>query len=180
MLKWKLLEQRVANLLGWDKGVLPKGSGSSKKEEDISGRTILVQCKQTEQINTSILEKDVTRLLEACKLQDKFPLFVTETSNYTIVSFPLNDMETETLVQDALNMISWKKLVSKLLSYLTQSDNFTIAEVNTLNKEIKDLKKRKQELEYFFKSNIDALEHKAKIIYDNITMCNLFEGDLNV
>ena len=61
----------------------------------------------------SILKKDLDRLLEACSLQDKAPLFVTSNLTDTVVSLPIIS-DNETIIITLLSLLSSYYALDKL------------------------------------------------------------------
>ena len=174
---WQALEEFAYDLIKMDNPVLPKGSGNAKKEEDVIGDNIIVQCKYTNDKNMSILSKDLTRLLDACSLQGKFPLFVTSNSTHTILSIPITDENTLiinqiiTLITINFRLFKIEDLISIInsLSTLTRFQNNldkTSSLIKALNTNLK------------FRS--DRITKKLDTKYDDLTMHNLFEEEKNV
>ena len=85
---WENFEEYVKTLLVLDKAMTVPGSGNGKSEEDVIGLSTITQCKYSEKDKSSIsiLKKDILRLNEAAKLQNKTPLFFTRDANTTVLS----------------------------------------------------------------------------------------------
>jgi hypothetical protein len=177
MLKsWQALEEFSAELLVADHPVLPKGSGNAKKEEDIIGDSTITQCKYTEDKNMSILNKDLQRLLDACKLQDKFPLFITSNSVNEVLSIPITK-DTYEIVDCVLRTIICYKGLEKA-EYNTQFIK-SLNDLNTLEKIINKLFGLSKLIGGIFTYKLSCLSKTTKRIYDDLTMYDLFEGEKN-
>lgn len=87
-MSWKNLEEMMKELLSLDKAITIPGSGNGKSEEDVIGLSTITQCKYSDKVNVTILRKDIDRLLEAAKLQNKIPIFVTENNGLILISIP--------------------------------------------------------------------------------------------
>jgi len=105
-MSWESLEDLMTQLLMLDKAMTVPGSGNGKGEEDVIGLSTITQCKYSEAKNISILRKDVDRLLAAAKLQNKIPIFVTETRGLKLISIPESP-----IFKDVLNIIVGMSLV---------------------------------------------------------------------
>lgn len=119
MSDWKEHEEYWVNALKNDQATRIPGSGSTKGEEDVVGETILVQCKSTDNESTSLLKKDIDRLIKNAGLLDKFPLFSVESSTCKMVCIPVND-DTIGLLTEALEYIRIRKNVDTIESYLAK------------------------------------------------------------
>lgn len=171
---WKKLENDAAKLIKEDEPKLPKGSGSAKHEEDVVGKSIIIQCKYTEQTNVNILQNDIDRLIQACDLQNKYPLFVTENLKTKLVSIPWTD--NDTILQMVINIISINKTLDRLSVIIKNSkNNKNIEIISQLRREILLLKKRKFQLFSEINTKIDTLENQIDYLYDDITMYDLFK-----
>jgi hypothetical protein len=87
-MSWQNLEDLMKNLLAFDNAITIPGSGNGKGEEDVIGLSTITQCKYSEKQNITILRKDIDRLLEAAKLQNKVPIFATENEGLILISIP--------------------------------------------------------------------------------------------
>jgi hypothetical protein len=97
---WKNLEELMKELLMLDNAITVPGSGNGKGEEDIIGLSTITQCKYSSKQNISVLYKDISRLLDAAKLQRKIPIFVNQNNGLILVSLP----ESE-ILKDVLHII---------------------------------------------------------------------------
>jgi hypothetical protein len=174
---WQALEEFAYDLIETDNPVCPAGSGNGKKEEDVVGDNVIIQCKYTEDKNTSILAKDLTRLLDACKLQDKFPLFITSNGQHTILSI-LIDKNTEDIIEDIVNLIigetSLEKCLMKINTIKTTSNLFILEKV--VNKIFANLNIIEGKIRYKLSNISKTIKRK----YDDLTMYDLFEEVKNV
>jgi len=169
---WQELEDFTCTLLQSDRPKKPANSGGTKKEEDVVSRSIIAQCKHTGNNNMSILKKDLDRLLDACKLQQKAPLFVTSNTTDTVVSIPVTD-DTEEILGIMLKMlISWSmlqrvqdytpKIETIAVHKIVQTDCITaLTNINTNVNQLKDLAK-------------DCM-HKLDLKFNKLIMHDLFE-----
>lgn len=173
MSEWKKLEEYVAFLTRADHTKLTPLSGATKREEDVVGTALICQCKQTEDKNASILEKDVTRLLEASKLLDKFPLFFVSSKMGRFMVVPIND-DTEVTVEDMIDTAALGKRLTDL--YLTYKHISEYRSLVKANKELDLLEKMAEELASQNKRLIQRIRTQLKVKEDNITMYNLFDG----
>jgi len=119
-MSWENLEDLMTQLLMLDKAMTVPGSGNGKSEEDVIGLSTITQCKYSEAKNISILRKDVDRLMAAAKLQNKIPIFVTETRGLKLISIP-----ESIIFKDVLNIIvgmSLTRFVQTNLSKIKTSE----------------------------------------------------------
>jgi hypothetical protein len=176
MSKWEDLEQVVALLLTEDGAKRTPLSGATKMEEDVVGRTIMAQCKQTEHKNISILKKDLDRLEAACHLQEKFPLFFNDSSDARTLSIPISD-KTIDVVHNIINMIIAFKMVDKLEKEFPHFS--TYLDFNTGYKSLKSAYLKMQTVHDKFMKLRDKLETKIDTKMTSIQMYDLFEGAEN-
>lgn len=170
---WQELEDYVMTLLTNDKPVKPKGSGNAKKEEDVVSNNIITQCKYTDNINMSILNKDLERLLEACKLQDKFPFFITGNKNNIILSTVINK-DTE----ESINLfITFIQFLGELTKLNKNIKFVNIEQLEYINSQTKNLKNILKYIKDYYNDKLDKLDIKLKSKYDDLTICDLFEGE---
>ena len=172
--KWKTLEDYVVKLLHEDSARTTPGSGSSKHEEDVIGKSIIAQCKQTDHSNSSILQKDLDRLIDACNLHNKFPMFITKNLTDTILSIPITD-NTDNIINNLINLICYLKTEEKL-NLLIDSINDTsdFKDILLIEKEINNLENKKTKLNKNLFNNTNILKSKFKIKFDTVTMGDLF------
>jgi len=174
---WNELEDYAAELIKEDKPIKPKGSGSSKKEEDVVGESLIVQCKYSENNNISILSKDLKRLMDAAELIEKFPLFLNKSGNNpTILSIPITD-ETEKIIKQLIQvsiinikLINLNKL-KKLIKFKTK------IEIDNFDKKLEKLKNSISYINNDLTDNICKLENFIKHQYNDILICNLFDNE---
>jgi hypothetical protein len=171
---WQDLEDYTEELLSKDNSVKPKGSGNAKKEEDVVGNTIIAQCKYTEDKNMSILSKDLERLLEACSLQDKFPLFITSNGINTTLSIPINK-DTEKTVSKLLELLII--LTNTIKMYDLIGSIKTINQLDIINRQFSKLNRQVGCLNIDIGLHIKNLEIMIQSKYDDLTICDLFEGE---
>lgn len=105
-MSWQNLEDMMKELLLLDMAMTVPGSGNGKGEEDIIGLSTITQCKYSEKVNISILRKDVDRLLDAAKLQNKIPIFATENNGLILITIP-----ESIILRDVLHMIVGMSLI---------------------------------------------------------------------
>jgi hypothetical protein len=173
---WQDLEDFAAELVKKDNPIKPKGSGNAKKEEDVVGSTTITQCKYTEDKNMSILSKDLERLLEACSLQDKFPLFITSNGKNTVLSIPINS-DTERNVSKLLELLLILLNTSKVYDLLSSIK--TPEQLEAVNRLFSGLNRQISCLNIDIGIHIKNLETKIQSRYDDLMMHNLFEGENN-
>lgn len=176
MSDWKTLEEFVTDLLVDinDDAVCTPLSGGTKNEEDVMGRSFIVQCKYTDNKNLSILEKDLTRLRKAADMTGKFPIFVSRSTAGTILSIPIdnNTEEDVKFILKALSTLialkSMKELAPKLDSYPFVKRGLSY--LRRLKKEVHDIRNTLHKL-------VDKVEQTLDTKYDDVTMFNLFEQE---
>lgn len=182
MNSWKDLESYAAKLIIKDNPVLPKGSGNAKSEEDVISDNIIVQCKYTENINTTILQKDMNRLLEACALQDKFPLFINSTNHLETISIPVTP-ETKQIINKIIDIIvlsqSLENLYCDNITTLGLNNEQISNKIKIANSKIKKYKKLLDTINLEYNEIINKISSKIDTKEKNLLMYNLFEGDLN-
>jgi len=171
---WKDLEDLAAEILKEDHPVKPKGSGNAKKEEDVIGDNIIAQCKYTEDKNFSILTKDLERLKEACKLQDKLPLFISSNSKETILSLPITNMDEE-LLKAIITIIRIYASLDKLEDEVKISK--TVEQLRSVSSKIIRNKSAMQSNANNINTRLFKLLDKAEIKYIDLTTYDLFEGE---
>jgi hypothetical protein len=166
---WQALEEKVKRLLKTDRAKTVPGSGNGKSEEDVIGISTISQCKYTERLNTSILAKDVERLVQAARLQEKLPLFFTESGGSFILSIPDNP-----LMSEIVNVIVTLALLDKITKEL--EDCNTIGQYNTLRRFVNDtIDKVIQTTDTSIKCRFLKIQEKLDILYDDLTTMDLFE-----
>ena len=171
---WNDLEEQVATLLKNDYPKRPGNSGGTKKEEDVIGKSTITQCKYTDKKNMSILRKDLDRLVDACTLQEKFPLFITSTGDKTVASFPI-DKTTSSSVKYILDLIVFLQRAKQLRSMKPSS----IRELNLWKEELKKLKKVQHGFCKKIFETMKILYNQETSTEDNLMMYDLFEGEKN-
>lgn len=174
MSEWKKLEEFVAFITRADKTKLTPLSGATKKEEDVVGTALICQCKQTEDKNASILEKDVIRLLESAKLLNKFPLFFVSSKMGKFMAVPINE-ETEVTVECMIDTAALSKRLEDL--YLNHKHISDYKSLTRASRELDTLEKMAEELASQNKRLISRIKTQLKVKEDNILMYNLFDGE---
>jgi len=171
---WKELEDFAMEILAKDNPVKPAGSGSTKKEEDVVSNDVIVQCKYTQNKNMTILSKDLERLMDASRLLNKFPLFINSNLTDIIISLPVEKDDTEFLGLLVKIILIYKKYY-RLLDTIGSATN-----TKTLDRCSKELKL----YDNIFKSLMlklngysNTLDISLKAKFDDLTICNLFEGE---
>jgi hypothetical protein len=172
MSNWQELEEYTKGLLKNDLPKLPSGSGSSKGEEDVIGLSIIAQCKYTEDKNMSILKKDLDRLIDAAKLQDKIPVFITSSQTNKVLSVPITK-DTEQLIEYLVEFISIYKGTEKLVN---DRNNITTIDIhNKTSSRLSNLRLRLTCLYSQIKDHFTFLTNHLKVKYDHLTTYDLFE-----
>lgn len=177
MSKWKNLEDLTKRLLECDSPKLPAGSGSGKGEEDVIGQTMIAQCKYTDNKNTSILDKDIERLLSSADMLEKFPLFVTQSSDRVMLSIPVDEETMPVIVHliKAVRVFKGLRVLDDNLNYMRQ--NGSLAEIENAKRVYQKLKSTAKRLISSIRSRLSSSEQRADSLYDHLTMYDLFEGD---
>lgn len=168
-MSWNKLEIRVKNLLKSDGARTVPGSGNGKSEEDVIGISTISQCKYTENKNTSILAKDVQRLVSAANLQEKLPLFFTESDGSFILSIPDNP-----LMSTIVKMIVAIALLDKL--HKEAKDCQSVAQYNRLRRFVENqLKRVMDDVKTSTSMKYQLIRQKLDTKYDDLTQYDLFE-----
>ena len=174
---WEQLEEAAAELISGDDPQRPRNSGGTKKEEDVIGSNIMIQCKFTNAKNMSILKKDLDRLIDSADLLSKFPIFLTSNSSGdTVISIPISD-NTEEIVKQICSLI----ITSSEIANINENINLytTKNQLEAITIKIQKIKSRIRHNADFLTSKLnkmlDTLEHK----YVDLITCNLFDGDKN-
>jgi len=168
---WEDLENKVKDWLKIDEAITVPGSGNGRSEEDVIGISTITQCKYTENKNASILAKDMKRLKEAAKLQDKFPLFVNESSEGVVVSIP----ECEEIV-DILTYITIIKQLDQVEKELSECNRIEILE--KLDSLFEKISKKAQRSNKKLRDQLNKIKNVICTKYNNLTTYNMFE-DMN-
>jgi len=180
-MSWQELEEYTKEFLDYDDPKLPKGSGSTKREEDIITNNIVAQCKFTENENITIKEKDITRLLSASSLQEKLPIFINECKNYKVISFIVED-NTEEIIKESVKFASIKlainttgNLINTLLSVsdINQLPNHTVKKVD---KKLTSMKKNFSIISNTIQKNFEKCSNALQALYNKFLMIDLFTG----
>lgn len=173
---WQALEEFAYDLIKSDNPVVPKGSGNAKKEEDVISNCFIVQCKYTEDKNMSILNKDLTRLLDACALQKKFPLFITSNKTDIVLSIPIND-DTRPVINTFLELAVIQKRYDKI------KEDIRFVKTDKQYQVIQKFNDRINILIYGIKAKFESMVKSTAAMlaakYDDLTMYDLFEGEKN-
>ena len=173
MSEWSKFEDYVNNLTKKDETKRTPLSGATKQEEDVVGKSLICQCKQTEDKNISILSKDIDRLLKASIVLDKFPLFFSSSKAGKLLSIPITT-HTEDIVKTVINFIIAEKSIELLELY-----NKYIKSIKSLNKYRNEVDKSNElmiELTTPLRIKIKKLKIRLNTIEDDLTMGNLFDG----
>lgn len=168
---WEDLEKKVKHWLSVDNAMTVPGSGNGKGEEDVIGIGTITQCKYTGKKNTSILSKDVNRLIDAGKMLDKFPIFVTENSDGIMVSIP----ECKEIVE-ILEFIAVIKQLDQIQNEIRNCNNQEILE--KLDVQFEKIRQKAERINSRFRDKINKLIKVITTKYNNLITCNLFE-DIN-
>jgi len=171
---WKKLEERMASLLSADSARTTPGSGNSKGEEDVVGKSTICQCKDSDQKNITILAKDIERLKNSASLLDKTPLFASRAGEHTVVSFLLDDDNLQS-VQYAINAMI---IMSRMLYVEATIDKCNNSgDLMQLDAEFDSAVKASKDNGYVLCQIRDKIAKAIKIKTDNATMYNLFGDD---
>lgn len=176
MNKWENLEEEVKTLLTADLAQRTPLSGGTKKEEDVVGRTIFAQCKQTNNKNGTILLNDLNRLLEACNLQNRFPLFFNEFNSNTTLSIPITD-ETKDIISKIIKIIIISKSMEKLELELKRVG--TLRDLTAISVALNEPIRLMKTLWNEFNTSKKRIDTRINTIQDDILMHDLFEGENN-
>lgn len=178
-MSWKDFENRVKELLSFDRPKLTPGSGSSKTEEDVVGINLIAQCKSTESKNISILQKDMDRLTTAAKLLEKFPLFFnqTESSNTVTLCLEAADGQGMLAIKYALSYLAVMHGLKVARSNLSLVRNTN--ELDRISKHIEYLVNLGKEIQGTITKEIGRCQTQVKCKYDDLTIVDLFEAGNN-
>jgi hypothetical protein len=168
---WQELEDLVCDLLENDNPVKPKGSGSTKKEEDVVGTCIIAQCKYTENKNMYLSDNDIDRLKSSAKLQDKFPIFVNSNGKDTVISFIVNN-DTKDIVSDTIDIIILNKC-SFSPELIRKVNNLKTLE--QISKAIDGLSKITVAINNKSKEKFDKVKRVIQAKFEDLTTHNLFD-----
>lgn len=172
MSEWENLEEYVKKLTKLDETKRTPLSGGTKHEEDVVGNCLLCQCKQTEDKNISILQKDLARLLEGAKLLEKFPLFFSQSKSATVISVPITE-DTAAVVDTIIDTIIVDKRLCDL--YLSMKDIKSPSGLRRAEKEMVKLEAMSEELFSQTRRVLKRIRSRFSTIQDDITMYNLFD-----
>lgn len=173
---WQDLEKWLEEILEDDRAMRPPNSGGTKKEEDVVGVACIAQCKATEQVNMTLLDKDIDRLLRAAELANKFPIFVSSTGRKKGITLVF-DGNNDDIILSLLKIAAIKKEAEILLKIATSAK--TARQINSIRKELKKLKRRSSTEIDLLKDVLQAVEKKCDTKYDDLTIVDLFEGEKN-
>lgn len=171
---WKSLEADLAYRLKNDSARTTPGSGNSKGEEDVVGKSVICQCKYTEQKNITILNKDLQRLRIAAKLLNKFPIFASEAKNGQVLSLILDDeFEFENS-----NIIQLIIIMSRLnnVDYATALELSTV-DLNNLSTEVEQIGRLFNDLKTTLGKKLKLLSTKVDAMIMHDSTYNLFDGE---
>ena len=176
MEKWKKLENYITELFKNDNPTTTPGSGNAKHEEDVVGSSTIVQCKYTSNKNLSLLNKDIDRLVLACSIQNKTPIFVTENDSTTILSIVIkhNSYEYENTTDIANHIISLStlKIIEEELINVSSLDRLNIIS-NIINGKLKRICNNMTKNITNLYKNIDK---KFSIKYNKLIHYDLFDN----
>lgn len=173
---WADLENWTMTLLDDDSPVKPPNSGGSKKEEDVVSFGCIAQCKATNQVNMTLLDKDIKRLTTACELQDKLPLFVSSTCSELGVTL-LFDGENDELFSSVIKIAVLYKSAKRLREMTTTFT--TVRQINATRNLLRKLKSRLTVEVDKIKDVFSTIDKECTIKYDDLTIVDLFEGEKN-
>jgi len=170
MKEWEELEKSVVTMLATDGAILTPGSGLTKKEEDVVGRTIICQCKQSGNKNISILRKDMDRLREAADLLNKTPIFVNKNEQDILITL-IYDKKTQELIETlvVLNKIELYENIADT----TVNEKSLLQLQGLIKKARSEFNKKTSENEARIKKIMERVDSKLT----NMNQCNLFEGE---
>jgi len=171
---WNELEDFVKDLLSFDNSCKPKGSGSSKKEEDVVSDNIVVQCKYSDKINISIQKKDLDRLIDAHDILDKFPIFINKNLDDIVISLPVMD-KFDDINLTLLKLIAIKQGILKLNNIKTIVNDRAI--LSNYQNTFRKIKKQFYDLRKSIEEDINKLENFIDSKYVSLNTYNLFDGD---
>lgn len=176
MRDWESLEEYVKILLSYDHPVRTPGSGSTKGEEDVVGISTLSQCKFTTDTNTSILHKDLLRLISSANLIDKLPLFFTRSANITMLSVPIT-LDTDAIINNAIKTMVVNYGLQHLLPKVRfVKDNKSLQALYT---ERNRLVKINKDIQQQIATRLTQLDNAIDAKKDDILTYDLFEQESN-
>jgi hypothetical protein len=170
---WQDFEEWVKNLLKFDNAKLTPGSGSSKKEEDVVGESLLAQCKFTDSENISILRKDIERLNISSQTIDKFPLFLNHSSGINTITLQIND-DTEKVIYKILQVIKSYIITENLYFDITDCKDIKLLEV--YDEKLKNINKTIESICVYLKSRTSTIEKESTKKWRNLSNYNLFDS----
>lgn len=173
MSDWQEFEEFVRRLTIEDGTKRTPLSGGTKHEEDVVGNTLICQCKCTEEKNFHILEKDFTRLLEASKLLEKFPLFFSQSSAGKIMSIPILKETEDTINTLLMTIMLHKRLIALLQFTKNVKDERAFLKAKS---ELAAVGKLSAELSEANRRELERIRNILSYIEDDLTMYNLFDG----
>lgn len=170
---WNELEEFAVDLLKEDSPIRPKNSGGSKKEEDVVGSSLMVQCKHTSNKNITIKDQDLKRLEKISYDLDKLPVFLSANYDSTLLSLSFsNNVELiDSLINLAIILKSIKRLKNEV-KYINTLKNLRLAK-GELSKKIQLFNNTFHKI----KKEISRLEEQYNTRYDDLTMVNLFDEE---
>lgn len=171
---WEKLEDFIKEVLEFDQAIQPKGSGSSKKEEDVISNNIIAQCKYTDDKNISILNKDMERLLDSCELLEKFPIFVNKCKYMMTISLPVTN-STQDKIKMMIILLAFTQCLDKISTWKEfVKDRQTLIAFEKLFNRIKSkFRKMISDLNESINLVENFIDHK----HVSLDTYNLFEGD---
>lgn len=175
---WQELEDFSLALLNHDHPKKPAGSGNSKKEEDVVGRSCIVQCKYTDNETISLKSKDIARLMGAAHEQGKFPLFISSACYNTAISLVF-DGENNDIIKHLIQKAIIHKSLENIKLIIDKNLIRNISTYNKVQKEVKRLKRLLKKETDTIKDITSDIDKKLQSKYDDLTIIDLFEGEKN-
>lgn len=173
ILDWNELEEVAVDLLKEDSPVRPKNSGGSKKEEDVVGSSLMVQCKHTTNKNITIKDADLKRLIKAADALQKLPVFLSANHDSVLFSVLLDNCPD--IPQSLINIAIVIKSISILKSELTYVRS--VKHLHSIRKELTNKQILfKKEIDKI-KKGLTRLETACNTKYDDLTMVDLFNEE---
>ena len=173
MSEWKDLENYAKIILEFDRAMKPSLSGGTKGEEDVVGYNTVVQCKYTASKSIHILKNDLERLLDAAKLLEKYPIFVSEAEVGKVISVPITD-DSEGPTIEGLKLASLVFALEDLLLMIRRiKDQRTL---QCFNNDIYRLKRRYRDIKDYVDTLMKRLDNAVQVKTDDLTTYDLFES----
>lgn len=168
---WEDLEEMAKKLAAKDNPIRPRNSGGTKKEEDVIGNSLAIQCKYTDNKNITLKQADIDRLREAASSLNKLPLFVSGNCTDILVSLYL-DGENDEIVQSLINLSIAIKSLKNIAADVKNINN--IRGLRLSEKELYRIKDVFNKEAAEIKKLISTIETSHVSKYDDLTMVDLF------